>query len=116
MKHLKNLFFVYPQQVLLFILNTGLFLTFRWQMANLAQTTGLADFYDQYAPFWMQNMTAGSLERFQVFLETSSWAWLVASIILLILWRWLSKLLRTVFMFGLLILAGWLIWKLQLMV
>ncbi|MGT2666595.1 hypothetical protein ACVRYP_04675 [Streptococcus rifensis] len=114
MKYLKQLIFVYPQQALLFFLNTGLFLTFRLQMANLAQTTGLADFYNNYAPLWLQNMTAGSLDRFQTFLQNSSWAWLVASLILLILWRWLSKLLRTILMLALLVLAGWLIWKLQI--
>ncbi|MGT2784844.1 hypothetical protein [Streptococcus merionis] len=113
LKTIKFLILTYPQQVLIFLLNSSLFIWIRVSLAQLSHQTGLDNLYQLYAPTWLQGLTDNSFERFLAFMETSSWAWLVASLILIMVWRWLSRLLRTLFLLALLAFALWFIWQNQ---
>lgn len=111
MKILKRLIFLYPQQALLLFLNSALFLWLRLNTAQLLKQTGLESFYSAYAPAWLKNLTDNSLEGFENFLKTSSWAWLIASLILIFVWKFLSRFFRLVISLILLGLVFWLIWQ-----
>ncbi|MET3558499.1 hypothetical protein ABID29_001624 [Streptococcus rupicaprae] len=111
MKTLRYLAHLYPQQLLLLLLNSSLFIWLRVTVSNLLETSGIAEKYALYAPDWLKSLTNNSFLAFEDFLETSSWAWLVASLILIVLWRWLSRLIRFVFLLALLAIVVWLIYK-----
>lgn len=110
MKTLRTVIFTYPQQVILFLLHSSIFIWLRLMTSRLLETSGLTSFYETHAPANLKLWTAGSFDKLINFLETSSWAWLVASLILIMIWRLLSKIVRSLLLFLFLGLAGWLIW------
>lgn len=113
MKTLRYLAHLYPQQLLLLLLNSSLFIWLRVSLSNLLETSGLAETYALYVPDWLKSLTDNRFSAFEDFLKTSSWAWLVASLILILVWRWLSRLFRFVFLLALLSIVAWFIYKSQ---
>lgn len=113
MRILKRFTLLYPQQALLALLHSGLFVWIRLSMSRVMAQVGAADAYQQYVPNWLKNLTGNSLERFRHFLETSSWAWLVAALILILIWRLVSKVLRFILLLVIISGAFWLAWQNQ---
>lgn len=110
---LKAIIFTYPQQVVLLLINSSIFTWLQLNLVRLSQKTGLAETYATYAPGWLKSLTANSWENFQTFLNTSSWAWLVATLILVFLWRFISKVLRLILLLLLIGVGLYLVWQNQ---
>ncbi len=110
---IKSVSLTYPQQTLLVILNSAFFIWMQESSRQVIKALGLSESHQDYLPDWITTLVGSGVENFRSFLEASSWAWLVATISLIFIWRFISRLFRLLLLGIIIGVALWLIWQNQ---
>lgn len=107
----------HPEQAFLFLFNTGVF---AWlQTTGLAIATKLgvdsiqAESLLAYIPDWLRFLLGDSLERLQSFFGSYAIAWLVVSMVLAILIRFIKGLVKLIIFLAIIVIGIYLIWQNQ---
>ena len=108
-KTLTNIIRRYPEQAVLFLFNTGVF---AWlQVTGFAIATKLgftavnSEILLNRVPSWLQFFASDSLDKLQNFFGSSAIVWLVISMILAIVIRFIKGLVKFI-IFSLIIIIG----------
>lgn len=104
----------YPEQAVLLLFNAGVFGYLQNLNHQVANLTGFsATDLSAHLPDWLINLVGNSYEQVSAFMASSAWSWLVISVILTLLIRFVKGVIK--FVLFLLILAGgfYLIWQNQ---
>lgn len=115
MKVISYPFTVYPHQAVLLTVNSSIFTHLHFTAAQFLNQSDVMQAYNQYVPDWLKQLTGNSVVNFQSFIERSSWTWLVATIVLVLIWKFISKVLKIIFTIIILVLGIWLLWQQNLL-
>ncbi|MGT2929880.1 hypothetical protein ACVR1G_06555 [Streptococcus dentasini] len=99
----KNWVHRYPEQAFLVIFNTGIFAWLHTTGSAIANQLGLAWDKTSQLPTWLTNLTHNSLASLQNFFGHTAWTWLIISMLLTVILRFirgLFKLILFVFIVG----------------
>lgn len=114
---IKKFISQHPEQAFLFLFNTGVF---AWlQTTGLAIATKLgfdsiqAESLLAYIPDWLRFLLGDSLEKLQSFFGSYAIAWLVVSMVLAILIRFIKGLVKLIIFLAIIVIGIYLIWQNQ---
>lgn len=101
----------YPEQVLLFLYNAGVFALLQTSGKAILDQVGLDSNWLEKISAPIQEITGASVAGLQGILQSSAWGWLIVSMILMIVIRFVKGLIKFVIM--LIIIGGglYLIWQ-----
>lgn len=101
----------YPEQVLLFLYNAGVFALLQTSGKAILDQVGLDSNWLEKIPAPIQEITGASVAGLQGILQSSAWGWLIVSMILMIVIRFVKGLIKFVIM--LIIIGGglYLLWQ-----
>lgn len=105
---LKSIFYLirhFPEQVFLFVFNSGIFV-WLWKSGNeIANQLGVTAAWENHVPAPIQLFFGQNIEAVQGFFHNSAFMWLVGSMIILLAIRLIKGMIKFV-VFALLILLG----------
>ncbi|HFU4216891.1 TPA: hypothetical protein ACGO8M_000265 [Streptococcus suis] len=101
----------YPEQALLFIFNAGIFAWLQSTSRSIMEQIGIDSSWFDKIPEPIKAWTGASLESMQTLLNSSAWGWLIVSMILMMVIRFVKGLIKFVIM--LIIIGGglYLLWQ-----
>ncbi|HFI0480913.1 TPA: hypothetical protein ACGOY0_001209 [Streptococcus suis] len=101
----------YPEQALLFIYNAGIFAWLQSTSHSIMEQIGIDSSWFDKIPEPIKAWTGASLESMQTLLHSSAWGWLIVSMILMMVIRFVKGLIKFVIM--LIIIGGglYLLWQ-----
>lgn len=105
---LKTIFYFirrFPEQVFLFIFNSGVFAWLWTSGTEIASQIGLTDVWQNHIPVPIQAFFGESSQAVQGFFNNSAFIWLVGSMIILVVIRFVKGVIKLL-LFVLLILLG----------
>ncbi|KXT77006.1 hypothetical protein [Streptococcus sp. DD12] len=105
MRTVFHLIKTYPQQAFLLVFNTGVFAWLQLAGQAILNQFGWSQSLMANSPDWLQGLAGGSLDRLHGLISSGPIAWLVASLILTLIIRFVKGLIKWT-LFILIILVG----------
>lgn len=101
----------YPEQALLFLYNAGIFAWLKTSGQSTMDQLGITNDWLEKIPSPIRNLAGSSLAGMESLLNSSAWGWLIVSMILLVVIRFVKGLVKFIIM--LLIIGGglYLLWQ-----
>lgn len=101
----------YPEQALLFLYNAGIFAWLKASSHTIMARIGIDSTWFDKIPEPIKAWTGASLDSMQQLLNSSAWGWLIVSMILMLVIRFVKGLIKTAIM--LIIIGGglYLLWQ-----
>lgn len=113
LKKLFNAILTYPVQVFLFVFNTGVFAWLQATGASISEKIGLTDAWNQYVPDTVKNIVGSSTPAVQAFFSNSAVIWLIGSMIILLIIRFVKGLIKFILVLLLILVGIFLIYRYQ---
>lgn len=106
-----NLIKRYPEQVLLFVYNAGIFTWLKISGQSIIDQLGVSADWLEKIPSPIRFLAGSSLTGMESLLHSSAWGWLIVSMILLVLIRFVKGVIKFILM--LIIIGGglYLLWQ-----
>lgn len=106
-----NLIKRYPEQVLLFVYNAGIFTWLKTSGQSIIDQLGVSADWLEKIPSPIRALAGSSLAGMETLLHSSAWGWLIVSMILLVLIRFVKGVIKFILM--LIIIGGglYLLWQ-----
>ncbi|HFR3798133.1 TPA: hypothetical protein ACHVHO_002144 [Streptococcus suis] len=86
----------YPVQALLFIYNAGIFAWLQTTSHTIMEQIGLDDSWADKIPAPLKALTGASMSAMQELLSSSAWGWLIVSMILMLIIRFVKGVIKFV--------------------
>lgn len=103
----------YPEQAFLFVFNAGVFAWLQTTGRHIANQIGLTAAWERYVPAVVKDMIGDSAPAVQAFFSNSAVTWLIGSMIILLVIRFVKGILKLLLMGSLVVLGGYLIYRYQ---
>lgn len=103
----------YPEQAFLFVFNAGVFAWLQTTGAHIANQIGLTATWERYVPAIVKDVIGDSAPAIQAFFSHSAVTWLVGSMIILFIIRFVKGILKLLLMGSLVVLGIYLIYRYQ---
>ncbi|MBM7641723.1 hypothetical protein [Streptococcus loxodontisalivarius] len=102
----------YPEQAFLFIFNTGIFAWLQTTGLLIADRVGIhLQTVQNLIPEWLRVMIGNSVQSLQSYFGNSAISWLVMSMILTILIRFITGILKTILLIAIVLIGLYLVYK-----
>ncbi|HFI2447563.1 TPA: hypothetical protein ACGO8L_000638 [Streptococcus suis] len=101
----------YPEQALLFIYNAGIFAWLQSISRSIMEQIGIDSTWFDKIPEPIKAWTGASLESMQTLLHSSAWGWLIVSMMLMVVIRFVKGVIKFILMLLILVGGAWLIWQ-----
>lgn len=108
---MKRLFTTYPEILALFFYNSGVFLWLQAQGQRLLDGMPPSDQWGSQLPAPLQEWTGSTVEGLAGLVQSSTWAWLICSMLVLWLIRLVKGLIKWTLIVLLLALGLYLLWQ-----
>ena len=107
----RNLLKRYPEQALLFLYNAGIFEWLKTSGQSIMNQLGLSSDWVEKIPAPVRDLAGNSLAVMESLLNSSAWGWLIVSMILLVIIRFVKGFIK--FMIMVIIIVGglYLLWQ-----
>ncbi|BCP62176.1 hypothetical protein HO404_00870 [Streptococcus suis] len=107
----RNLLKRYPEQALLFLYNAGIFAWLKTSGQSIMNQLGVSSDWVEKIPAPVRDLAGNSLAGMESLLNSSAWGWLIVSMILLVIIRFVKGLIK--FMIMVIIIGGglYLLWQ-----
>lgn len=105
-----------PLSVSLFLFNTGIFAWLQTTSTTILTNLNLQENLTQYIPAPILVFTGNSLSAVQAFVGNTAWAWLIFSMMILIVINFIKGLIKFIFVTVVLVVGLYLIWQNQEMI
>ena len=106
----------FPLQVGLFLFNTGIFAWLQTTSSVILAQLGLKEPLTQYIPEPILALTGDSVAAIQAYVGNAAWAWLIFSMIVLIIIHFIKGVLKFLFVVALIIIGLYLLFQNQEMI
>lgn len=105
-----------PLSVSLFLFNTGIFAWLQTTSTTILTNLNLQENLTQYIPAPILVFTGNSLSAVPAFVGNTAWAWLIFSMMILIVINFIKGLIKFIFVTVVLVVGLYLIWQNQEMI
>ena len=106
----------FPLQAGLFLFNTGIFAWLQTTSSAILAQLGLKEPLTQYIPESILALTGDSVAAIQAYVGNAAWAWLIFSMIVLIIIHFIKGVLKFLFVVALIIIGLYLLFQNQEMI
>ena len=106
----------YPLQAGLFLFNTGIFAWLQTTSSALLAQLGLKEPLTQYIPGPILALTGDSVAAIQAYVGNAAWAWLIFSMIVLVIIHFIKGVLKFLFVLALILIGLYLLFQNQEMI
>lgn len=103
----------YPEQAFLLVFNTGIFAWLQATGTSIANQIGLTDAWNQYVPDLVKNFVGDSAPAVQAFFSHGAVTWLIGSMIILAVIRFVKGLIKFALMALVIIIGIYLVYRYQ---
>ncbi|HFH9837978.1 TPA: hypothetical protein ACGOVD_000011 [Streptococcus suis] len=101
----------YPEQALLFLYNAGVFAWLQTSGKAILEQVGLDSNWLEKIPEPVRELTGASVAGLQGILQSSAWGWLIVSMMLMVVIRFVKGVIKFILMLLILVGGAWLIWQ-----
>lgn len=103
----------YPEQAFLLVFNTGIFAWLQATGTSIANQIGLTDAWNQYVPDVVKNFVGDSAPAVQSFFSHGAVTWLIGSMIILAVIRFVKGLIKAALMVLVILVGIYLVYRYQ---
>ena len=105
-----------PLQAGLFLFNTGIFAWLQTTSSAILAQLGLKEPLTQYIPESILALTGDSVAAIQAYVGNAAWAWLIFSMIVLVIIHFIKGVLKFLFVLALVLIGLYLLYQNQEMI
>ena len=102
-----------PLQAALFLFNTGIFAWLQTTSSAILAQLGLKEPLTQYIPESILALTGDSVAAIQAYVGNAAWAWLIFSMIVLVIIHFIKGVLKFLFVLALIMIGIYLLFQNQ---
>lgn len=116
MKTIFNVIKEHPLPAGLFLFNTGIFAWLHTTSTTIVHNLGLQENLADYIPAPIRTFTGENLAAVQAFVGNTGWAWLIFSMIVLVIISFIKGVIKFLFVTAVILIGGYLIYQNQEMI
>lgn len=113
LKKFINAIIHYPEQAFLLLFNTGVFAWLQATGTSISEQIGLTNAWNQYVPDTIKNAVGASAPAVQAFFNHSAVIWLIGSMLILIVIRFVKGLIKFALVLLVILVGIYLIYRYQ---